>query len=286
MTIAILATITCLGIPLLMMAIAVLSERPTAAPKERALNRDTASRAGLITFIVWAVLTAAGVAAVLTVDFYSTIASDRGQEIADAFRFLTALAVPVGAMVIAVLVYSVLRRGSADLPLEDGEAIDGTGSFPRIWFVATAALTLLIIIYPGLVTLNDVIDDHETPELMVDVQALQWTWLMGYPEQGLENQTELVIPVDTEITFRITSRDVVHSFWVPAFLMKIDAIPGHTTTMSLIATEEGDFSDNPLYRLQCAELCGLSHANMRVPVRVVSQSEFDDWVSQKSARAQ
>lgn len=286
MSVALLAAITCLGIPALITIVAVIAERPVAPPKPRLLNRDSASQAGLITFVLWAILTAAGLGAVLTVDFYSIVASDRGEEIADAFRFLTALAMPVSAMVVAVLVYSVLRRGSGEFSEEDGPANDGTGVFPKLWFGATAALTLLIIIYPGLWTLNSVIKKHETPDLVINVQALQWTWLMSYPEQGLENQVELVIPVDAKVTFNITSRDVVHSFWVPAFLMKIDAIPGHTTTMSLIAVEEGDYSDEPLYRLQCAELCGISHANMRVPVRVVSQAEFDDWVSEKSARVQ
>jgi cytochrome c oxidase subunit II len=285
MSVALLATITCLGIPALITIVTVFSERPLAPPKPRSLNRDSTSKAGLITFILWAVLTAAGLAAVLTVDFYSTVASDRGEDIANAFRFLTALAMPVSAMVVAVLVYSILRRGSSDLPDEDGMAFDGTGMYPKLWFGATAALTLLIIIYPGLWTLNGVIEKHKSPDLVVDVQALQWTWLISYPDQGLENQLELVIPVDTKVTFNITSRDVVHSFWVPAFLMKIDAIPGHTTTMSLIAVEEGDYSDEPLYRLQCAELCGISHASMRVPVRVVSQAEFEDWVGQKSAIA-
>jgi cytochrome c oxidase subunit 2 len=283
MSVGLLAAITCLGIPALITIVAIFAERPAGLPKPRLLTRDSVSQAGFVTFVLWAVLTAAGLAAVLTVDFYPVVASDRGEEIAKAFRFLTALAVPVAAMVIAVLIYSILRRGSSELPDEDGMPIDGTGSFPRFWFGATAALTLLIIIYPGLWTLNDVIRKHETPELVVDVQALQWTWLIAYPEQGLENQTELVIPVDTKVTFSITSRDVNHSFWVPAFLMKIDAIPGHTTTMSLIAVEEGNYADDPVYRLQCAELCGLSHAVMRVPVRVVSKSEFEDWVSQKSA---
>jgi cytochrome c oxidase subunit II len=283
MSVGLLAAITCLGIPALITIVAIFSERPPAPAKPKILNRDSTSTAARYTFVLWLVLTIAGVTAVLTTDFYATVGSDRGEEIARAFRFLTALAIPVGAMVISVLVYSILRRSSTELPDEDGPNMDGTGSFPKIWLGATAALTLLIIIYPGLWTLHGVVKKHKTPELVVNVQALQWTWLMEYPEQGLENQTELVIPVDTKITFSITSRDVVHSFWVPAFLMKIDAIPGRTTTLSLVAVEEGDYSDDPLYRVQCAELCGLSHANMRVPVRVVSKSEFEDWVNQKTA---
>jgi cytochrome c oxidase subunit 2 len=277
------ATIVLLGIPLLTAAVASASSRPVAPPRPVIVNRDTASFAGTITFAVWAILTIVGVAAVLLVDFYSVVASDRGEEISKAFTFLTALAIPVAAMVVSVLLYSVLRRGSDDLPPEDGPGFDGRGAFPKVWLGVTAGLTLLVMIYPGLITLNDVIEKHKDPDIVIEVEARQWTWLMAYPEYGLENQTEIVIPVDRKVTFNITSIDVVHSFWVPAFLMKVDAIPGHTTVISLIAIEEGDYADEPLYRLQCAELCGLSHANMRVPVRVVSDAEFEDWLSEKNA---
>jgi cytochrome c oxidase subunit 2 len=277
------ATIVLLGIPLLTAAVAGVSDRPVAPPRPLTVNRDTVSRAGTITFAVWAILTVIGVAAVLLVDFYSVVASDRGEEISKAFTFLTALAIPVAAMVVSVLLYSVLRRGSDDLPPEDGPAFDGRGAFPKLWLGITAGLTLLVMIYPGLITLNDVIEKHKDPDIVIEVEARQWTWLMAYPEYGLENQTEIVIPVDRKVTFNITSIDVVHSFWVPAFLMKVDAIPGHTTVISLIAIEEGDYADEPLYRLQCAELCGLSHANMRVPVRVVSDAEFEDWLNEKNA---
>ncbi|HEY7467273.1 MAG TPA: cytochrome c oxidase subunit II [Dehalococcoidia bacterium] len=279
------ATIVLLGIPLLTAVIAWLADRPVRPAMAAAINRDSVSKAGVITFLLWAALTVAGVAAVVLVPFYSVVGSDKGEEISGAFTFLTALAMPVAAMVISVLVYSVLRRGSDALPPEDGPAYDGRGPFPRLWLGVTAGLTLLIMIYPGLVTLDDVIEKHKDPDLVVEVEARQWTWLMAYPEQGLKNQIEIVIPVDRKVTFNITSVDVVHSFWVPAFLMKVDAIPGHTTTISLVAVEQGDYSDEPLYRLQCAELCGLSHANMRVPVRVVSEAQFADWVKQQTAAA-
>jgi cytochrome c oxidase subunit 2 len=276
------ATVVLFGIPLLTAGVAWLADRPVRPAGPPAINRDSVSKAGAITFLLWAALTVAGVAAVVLVPFYSVVGSDKGEEISGAFTFLTALAMPVAAMVISVLVYSVLRRGSDALPPEDGPAFDGRGVFPRLWLAATAALTLLIMIYPGLVTLDNVIAKHKDPDLVVEVQARQWTWLMAYPDQGLKNQTEIVIPVDRKVTFNITSVDVVHSFWVPAFLMKVDAIPGHTTTISLVAVEEGDYSEEPLYRLQCAELCGLSHANMRVPVRVVSEAQFADWVKQQT----
>ncbi|HWO73587.1 MAG TPA: cytochrome c oxidase subunit II [Dehalococcoidia bacterium] len=283
MALLLLAAATALGIPVLTAVIAGLTERPAKPEAERKLNQDTPAKAAWITFAIWAVLTAAGLAVVLTVDFYPKVGSDRGAHIADAFRFLTALAVPVGAMVLAVLAYSFFRRGSGEEPPEAGMAFDGRGPFPKLWLGATAGLTALMIVYPGLWTLDEVVHKHKDPDLVVDVQAMQWTWLINYPDLGIENQTELVLPVDRKITFNITSRDVLHSFWVPAFLMKIDAVPGLTTTLSLVAEDTGDYSEDSVYRLQCAELCGISHARMRVPVRVVSQSEFDTWVKEKTA---
>jgi cytochrome c oxidase subunit 2 len=281
----VLAAITLLGIPLLTALVSLLTERPLKPARAKQPSHDSAKAAALITFVVWALLTAAGLAAVLLTHFYAVVGSDRGEHINTAFRFLTAMAVPVAALVIAVMLYSVARRGTGDLPAEDGPAYDGRGPFPKAWLAVTAGLTLLIIIYPGLVTLDKVIGKEHNPDLVVDVQAMQWTWLFSYPDQGLQNQTELVLPVDRKVTFRITSRDVVHSFWVPAFLMKVDAIPGHTTTFSLVPTELGDYADEPLYRVQCTELCGLSHATMRTAVRVVSVQDFEDWVAQKSASA-
>ncbi len=283
----VLATLTLLGIPLLTAGIMYLTERPLRPPRPKeAAKEDSPARALVITLIVWAVLTVAGVVAVIETHFFAVVGSDRGEHINTAFRFLTAVAVPVAAMVIAVMLYSVLRRSTGDLPPEDGPAYHGRGPFPKAWLAVTAGLTLLIIIYPGLVTLNKVIGQEKNPDVVVNVTAMQWTWLIAYPDQHIDNQFELVLPKDRKVVFNITSRDVVHSFWVPAFLMKVDAIPGHTTTYSLIPTELGDYSDQPLFRVQCAELCGLSHATMRIPVRVVTQQEFDDWAAQKNASAQ
>ncbi len=283
-----LAALTLLGIPLLTAAVTFLSERPLRPPRpKQPATADSPTRALAITLVVWAVLTVVGVIAVLETNFFEVVGSDRGEHINTAFRFLTAIAVPVAAMVIAVMLYSVLRRSSTgDLPPEDGPAYHGRGSFPKVWLAVTAGLTLLIIIYPGLVTLNKVIGQEKNPQVVVNVTAMQWTWLIAYPDKGIDNQFELVLPKDEKVVFNITSRDVIHSFWVPAFLMKVDAIPGHTTTYSLTPTELGDYSDQPLFRVQCAELCGLSHATMRIPVRVVTQQEFDDWAAQKAATAQ
>jgi heme/copper-type cytochrome/quinol oxidase subunit 2 len=87
-----------------------------------------------------------------------------------------------------------------------------------------------------------------------------------------------VLPVGKSVGFEITSSDVIHSVWVPAFRMRLDAVPGLTTYMSFTPTETGAYDTDSSFRLQCSQLCGGEHANMRVPVRVVSDAEFASWV--------
>ena len=90
---------------------------------------------------------------------------------------------------------------------------------------------------------------------------------------------ELVLTVDTSIRFDIEAADVIHSLWIPAFRMKIDAIPGRTTYMTVKPTKVGAYETDQAYRVQCTELCGLDHAKMLFPIRVVSESEYESWLA-------
>jgi cytochrome c oxidase subunit 2 len=238
----------------------------------------------VVVFLLILGLTAAGEYLAATVEFYPESHSDKGKEIRDAFMVLTYLAVPVCAMVVGVLVYALAtRRGSG--PDDDGEPLRGRGAVPAAWFAVTSGLTLLVMVYPGLTSLGDVIDNPSNPELTVKVEGVQWTWLVSYPDQKVERTAPMVLPVDREIRFEITSLDVLHSFWVPAFAMKIDAVPGKTTVVSLRPEQIGSYETDDLMRLQCAELCGLSHSKMMIPVSVVSQDDFEKWVAEKQVKA-
>ncbi len=241
------------------------------------MKQDVAT-AGLL----WLALTAAGEAFFALVDFYPLARSDRGEDIEHAFRYLVFLAVPVMAFVIAVLVYSALRRRSPGRPTEDGPHLEGRGPVPWAWLGITGALTAAIAIYPGVTGIHGIYGRHDEPDLLVQVTGIQWTWLVEYPQYEISGARELVLPVDRKVEFEITSQDVLHSFWVPDFLMKIDAVPGLTTTMSLTPTELGDYQTDPGLRVQCAELCGMAHARMRIPVRIVSAEEFDAWVEEQT----
>ncbi len=244
------------------------------------MKRDLLTVAAL-----WLVLTAIGEVLAAVGDFYPLTRSDKGEEIETAFRVLVFFAIPVFAMVVAVLFYSVLRRRTAGPPTEDGPALQGRGPVPLAWFGITAALTLAIMIYPGLTGIPRIFGDEPHPDLTVEVEAVQWAWLVSYPQYDITAGREMVLPVDRTVEFKVTSRDVLHSFWIPAFLMKIDAVPGMTTTISLRPTQTGSFQEDPLLRVQCAELCGLSHSRMQLPVRVVTEQEFADWVKERQGAA-
>ena len=114
-------------------------------------------------------------------------------------------------------------------------------------------------------------------ERQVGVIGQQFAWKFQYTEEGNFQTGELVIPVGRETKFTMTSVDVIHSFWVPNFGQKMDAVPGIETTILVTPTRTGDFA------VVCAELCGLGHATMRAKARVVTQPEFDKWVAEQKA---
>ena len=107
--------------------------------------------------------------------------------------------------------------------------------------------------------------------LTVDVVAHEWWWEVGYPGTGAVTANEIHIPVRTRVNLRLTTGDVIHSFWVPELNRKVDANPGSQNRILLYADRPGR------YRGQCAEFCGLDHALMNFTVRVVPPDEYARW---------
>ncbi|HEX5810305.1 MAG TPA: c-type cytochrome, partial [Anaerolineales bacterium] len=135
--------------------------------------------------------------------------------------------------------------------------------------------------YLGAVNLADT--RRVDPEAMVvNVTGLQWSWTFEYPAAGGLNvvSDELHLPVGKQVLLRMTSNDVIHSFWVPEFRVKQDLVPGRITELRITPTLEGN------YMVRCAELCGTSHAYMEKPVIVTSQEDFDAWMAEQTELAQ
>lgn len=106
----------------------------------------------------------------------------------------------------------------------------------------------------------------------VQVVGQQWQWETSYPGTDHQLDDHMLIPVGVPVDVHITSRDVVHSFWVPRLAGKMDAVPGHINVLRIQADQPGT------YRGHCAEFCGTNHAHMKLVVEAVPQAEFDNWL--------
>ena len=111
--------------------------------------------------------------------------------------------------------------------------------------------------------------------LNVDVTARQFAWTFSYPEQGNLTSAQLRLPVGRSVELHLTALDVIHSFWVPEFGQKQDALPGQDTKLVITPTKVGT------YPVICTELCGLGHALMRTTAIVMQPTAFDAWVKQQ-----
>jgi cytochrome c oxidase subunit 2 len=123
----------------------------------------------------------------------------------------------------------------------------------------------------------DTVSAHEKPSLTIDVIASKWEWTFSYPAYGITalsgtvGHQPLVVPAGEPIRFKLSSIDVIHSFWVPALRFKRQVFPLYTENVTLAFGHPG------VYQGQCAEFCGLRHPEMIFAVRVLSRAEFTRW---------
>ncbi|MBI2918635.1 MAG: cytochrome c oxidase subunit II [Chloroflexi bacterium] len=184
-----------------------------------------------------------------------------------------ALGGAIFALVMVFLVYSVIafRRRPGDT--DDGPPTEGNAALETVWTIIPLALVLSLATYGGIV-LRDMLRPPPGQELVVKVNAMQFAWLFEYPQYGFTSP-QLRMPVDQPVLLRLASRDVIHSFWVPEFRVKMDAVPGMEKHLRITPTVIGN------YQVQCAELCGLLHWAMRAPVSVVDGAAFQQWIAEQ-----
>ena len=235
-----------------------------------------------IVAIVWLVATIAMEWWASRTRFNPLAASAEAEIVDGAFDLLLVLGIPVFTFVLALLVYSMLRFRTDEV--SDGPPIRTDRRFVSSWVVLSAGLAVFVTINPGLSGLAELAADDADPDLTVEVVSEQWNWTFEYLDYGLrlEEADELVLPEGSRILLRVTSADVIHSLWIPAFRIKADAVPGRVHDVYLTPTETGGFEGDSNFRVQCAELCGTGHARMRSDVRVVSQSEFETWIEEQT----
>jgi cytochrome c oxidase subunit 2 len=191
----------------------------------------------------------------------------------------------IAAFAVGFLVWGLIlwasfayRRRNADLPPQTRYNLP-------IEFLYTAAPFAVIagLFYFTVQNQNDILDTSAEPDLTIGVVGHQWAWTFNYLDEdvydegtsdlaGAGERPTLYLPVNQTVRFELNSPDVIHSFWVPSFYMKMDVIPGQTNTFQVTPNEEGTFAG------KCAELCGVYHARMLFNLEVVSEDEYRDHI--------
>ena len=220
-----------------------------------------------------AVIGAAVTAVAIFIGWLPEQASKERERIDFVFWFTTAICIAIFALVASVMLYCVWKFRARPDDDSDGAPIHGHTGLEIAW---TAVPTILVT---GIAIVSTVaLAQNERPTgdpLRVEVTARQFAWSFKYPEHGDLTTTILRLPVDRSVELRIRALDVIHSFFVPEFGQKQDALTSDETKLIITPTKVGQ------YPIICSELCGLGHAFMRSRVEVLPPSAFEAWVSEQ-----
>ena len=239
-------------------------------------NRQS-DRASIVQLVVLGVIASAiGIVLALAIDWFPAAASTQAKPIDTLWDVLLIVSVPVFVLVQAVVLYCVWKfRMRPGQEQQDGPPVHGNTRLEVIWTLIPAVIILGLCTYAYFVL--DDIEEAKADEMRINVIGQQFTWTFEYPQPGGDpvRSNQLYLPKDRPVHFYVKSLDVIHDFWVPAFRMKIDAVPGVTTRVRATPTRTGRFP------VVCAELCGLGHAYMRQTARVVPAAEFERWLTDR-----
>lgn len=191
------------------------------------------------------------------------LASNRSEQINQSLKMLFGSATAVLLVVEGLLIYSALR-GRLGLG-----AATMDSSLETLWVLLPSAIVIVISVYSIRVLTG--LERPTREPLIIEVTASQWEWSFYYPESDVTSR-ELHLPRGRAAELRLISRDVVHSFWVPAFGGKIDAVPHRRTVWTVLPQRLGS------YPIVCAEYCGPGHSDMQAAVWVEAQADFQAWL--------
>ncbi len=206
--------------------------------------------------------------------------TEQAQDIEQIWNGVLIAAVIVGVLVIALIVFVVIRFRRRDdrLPFQRRENIPVEVTYLVVPLLIVGALFGITFF-----SVRSIDDEDPDPDLTVVVTGFQWQWQFAYPESGTtvigtdREEPELVLPAGTKVQFDLTSVDVIHSFWIPGFRFKRDMFPGQTQTFQVdVGDRTGSWPDSGV----CAEFCGLDHHKMRFSVRIVTPDEFQSWLQE------
>ena len=201
---------------------------------------------------------------------------------------LATLAMPVLMLIWVFLAYAITHFRAKPGDTTDGPPLHSVARIQIIWIVTTSLLVLGLGAYGTIDLLtaagdsgvgsgegsNPLVKPADSKNaLQVQVIGQQWLWTFRYPGYGGVETAHLVLPVNRDVEFHVTSLDVVHSFWAIELGVKVDAVPGADNIAFVTADKTGSF------QVRCDELCGLWHGHMNTTGNVVSDAKFNTWIA-------
>jgi cytochrome c oxidase subunit 2 len=217
--------------------------------------------------LIGVVAGAIATAVAIFVPWLPTPATKEAERIKFVFWFTIVICLVIFAVVAAILVYAMINFRVKEGDLSDGPPVHGHTTIEIAWTVIPTILVTAIAIVSAIVLAQD---SHAGKNpLVIRVFAQQFAWSFEYPNNVF--YSDLHLPLDRGVQLIITSKDVIHSFWVPQFAQKQDALPGQVNTLVITPNRTGTFP------VVCMELCGLGHSLMRSQAVVMSQADWAKW---------
>jgi cytochrome c oxidase subunit 2 len=249
-----------------------VNELPKAPQSNRRSNMKHFIVVGILVILVTALL----LFGLQQVHLLPTAAALQATPIDRMFGLEFAVIAFLFSLIVVFMVYSifVFRRKKGDT--SDARHIEGNQRLEIIW-TAIPLATVLGFAYLGSQALAET-TRVDPGALEINVIGSQWSWRFEYPELGIQTN-ELRMPVDRQALLHLSSMDVIHSFWVPEFRVKQDALPGGKQFVRDLRVTPDKIGK---YTLRCAELCGLNHTYMEAPVIVLASADFDAWAAQEA----
>ncbi len=224
--------------------------------------------------VIGVIACAIGIPVALAIPWFPSDASRQAHNIHTLYDVLLIASVPVFVLVETVVLFSVwkfrMRPGQEEM---DGPPIHGNTRLEVVWTAVPAILIVALCTYAYTVLRSN--ENSKSNEMTVNVTARQFAFEFSYPTGPGKQVVSpvLYLPEGRPVVFKLHALDVIHSFFVPNFSEKLDAVPGITTTVRVTPTRLGS------YPVECTELCGAGHSLMRAAVRVVSPETFQKWLS-------
>ena len=260
--------------------------------REETRSRRTGRRWGLAATVGGAALLLSGCGESFRRGYMPEPVTEGAVEVMNFWNATWIAALAIGVLVWGLMLWCVFayRKKNDELPTQFRYHVP-----LEILYTIVPILMVAAIFGKTVQVENTILEVRENPDVVVNVAGKMWSWDFNYVNEDVyisgqqastlnegqegvpDTLPTLVLPVDSRVEFVLTSRDVIHSFWVPQFLQKLDMVPGRVNIFQVTTTTEGTFQG------KCAELCGAYHSEMLFQVEVVSQAEYDAKIEELRA---